>query len=106
MIVAGTGWASAPAVLTWDVGGSDEEFQIREVGEDGVFSMRIDPRQRAQGSRIRVRVTQTFPLQVGIRRERPATGPAPDGKRAAPSGASVLPGAVSPDGVAGNDPRT
>ena len=26
--VAGTGWAYGPAVLTWDVGGSDEKFQI------------------------------------------------------------------------------
>ena len=73
--VAGTGFAYGSAVLTWDVGGSDEEFAIPDVGDDGVFSVRIDPRQREAGSRIRVRVTQSFPLEAGSGANDPLLGP-------------------------------
>ena len=73
--VTGTGFAYGPAVLTWDVGGSDEEFPIDQVGDNGVFSVRIDPWQRARGSRIRVRVTQTFPLEAGSGANDPLLGP-------------------------------
>ena len=74
--VSGTGFRYGSAVLTWDVGGSDEEFPIEEVGDNGVFSVRVAPRQRAQGSRIRVRVMQTFPLEAGSGANDPLLGPA------------------------------
>jgi hypothetical protein len=73
--VTGTGFAYGPAVLTWDVGGSEEEFRIEQVGDNGVFSIRIDPWQRPQGSRIRVRVTQTFPLEPGSGENENVLGP-------------------------------
>ena len=75
MTVTGTGFRYGSAVLTWDIGGSDEEFLIRAIGETGEFSIRIDPRQRAQGSRIKVSVVQAFPLEAGSGSEDPLLGP-------------------------------
>jgi hypothetical protein len=59
--VTGEGFAYGPAVITWDVGGSDEEFRIEEINDNGTFAIRIDPWQRPRG-RLRVRVTQAFPF--------------------------------------------
>ena len=59
--VSGRGFSYGPAAITWDVGGSDEEFRIDEIGDDGSFAIRIDPWQRPRG-RLRVRVTQAFPF--------------------------------------------
>lgn len=59
--IQGVGFLYGPATVTWDVGGSEEEFPIRLVGDDGVFQVRIDPWQRPRG-RITVRVTQRYPV--------------------------------------------
>ncbi len=57
--ITGVGFLYGPATVTWDVGGSEEEFPIRLVGDDGVLETRIDPWQRPRG-RVVVRVTQRF----------------------------------------------
>ncbi len=63
--IAGQGFEYGAAVITWDVGGSDEEFHIDQIADNGVFSVQVDPWQRSRGSRITVRVTQTFPRPEG-----------------------------------------
>ena len=37
--IAGHGFEYGPAVITWDVGGSDEEFHIDQIEDNGVFSV-------------------------------------------------------------------
>ena len=61
VIVTGTGFRYGPAVITWDADGSNEEFRVDQVNDNGLFSVRIDPWQRPRGTRIKVVVTQTFP---------------------------------------------
>ncbi len=72
--VTGTGFGYGPADLIWDVSGSAEEFPIEQVAEDGTFSITIQPWQRAQGSRLKVRVVQTFPLAPDAAANDPALG--------------------------------
>lgn len=59
--IQGVGFLYGPATVTWDVGGSEEEFPIRLVGDDGVLQVRIDPWRHPRG-RVVVRVTQRFPV--------------------------------------------
>ena len=58
--VSGAGFRYGEARVAWDVGGSEETFPIDQIGDDGTFSVSIQPFQRPRG-RITVRVTQTFP---------------------------------------------
>jgi hypothetical protein len=59
--VTGSGFLPGPLTITWDVGGSEEEFPTRIGNEAGTFEARIDPWRRAR-MRIRVRVTQLYPV--------------------------------------------
>lgn len=63
--ITGSGFLGGYAVVTWDVGGSDEEFHVEQVNEDGTFTLQVSPWQRSSGIRMTVRVTQTFPRPDG-----------------------------------------